>query len=327
MRNRVFASLVLLGAVAAAPAGAQCSAGQAQQGCQLGIDLVNFMTPQLATAIAGGSSTLAQSGALGGLGRFALTLRGTGVMNGALPNVSDHPFSTTNASQSYTNKDTPVPGGGVDLSVGLWEGVNLGATHVGGIDAIVSALYLPDVNQGDINIKAKDGNLKLGYGVRIGLLDESLVIPGLYLSYLNRDLPVVSLTGNAGSASGANTATGNFALNDFTVTTSAIRLVAAKNFLIFSLSAGVGQDTYKGSANVTANLTSPVTATSSGSTSFSMTRNNMFLGAAVNLFIFKLAVEAGQVSGGSAPALYNSFAGKSAGDSRSYVSGGLRLAF
>jgi hypothetical protein len=327
MKGRILAA-VAAAFVVAAPAGAQCSGGNAQSACQTALDLVNFMAPQMATAIAGGSPTLAQSGALGGLGRFALTIRGTGVTNGAFPNIGDKPFLVGSGSQTYTSENSVVPGVGVDFSVGLWKGVNLGVTHVGGVDAIVSALYLPDVQGegGDFSIKAKDGNLKLGYGVRIGLLDESVISPGLYVSYLQRDLPTVTLTGSSSSASGAGTASGTFALSDFSIKTSAIRLVAQKSLFILGLTAGIGQDTYKSSAAVSATLTSPASASSTGKASLDVTRTNMFVGASFNLFIFKLAVEAGQVSGGSITKTVNNF-GKSADESRSYLSAGLRLAF
>lgn len=326
MKGRFVMIAALLGS-AATSAGAQCAsaATAVKQACYASQDLVNYMTPQLATAIAGGSSALAQSGVLGGLGRFALTIRGTAVMNGAFPNINDKPFATNGAPQSYTTKSTPVPGAGVDFSVGLWKGVNLGATNIGGVDAIVSALYLPDVkgDNGDFSITAKDGNLKLGYGVRVGVLDESVVIPGLYVSYLQRDLPTMSLSGSGGTSTGAGTATGTFALNDFSVKTTAIRLVAMKNLLIFGLTAGVGQDSYKGSANIVANVSGQA---ASGAASMSMTRTNIFAGVSINFFVFKLAVEGGQVSGGSLAAPFNSF-DKQAGDSRTYLSGGLRLAF
>jgi hypothetical protein len=315
----------------ASPALAQCSNANVavRQACTASVDLINYMTPQLSTAIAGGSPTLGQSGALGGIGRFALTLRGTAVMNGAFPNIGDKPFRTDGAPQSYTTEETMVPGVGVDFSIGLTKGASLGATNVGGLDFIVSALYIPDIEGegGDFSIKAKDGNLKLGYGLRVGLLDESLVTPGVYLSYLQRDLPVVSLTGSSASGSGVGTASGTFALNDFSVKTTAIRLVAAKSFVLFGLQAGVGQDTYKGSSNVTATVnTVGGTQTANASANMSMTRTNMFVGASINLFIGKLVAEYGTVSGGSLPTPTNTF-DKQASDSRTYLSGGLRIAF
>ena len=56
--------------------------------------------------------------------------------------------------------------------------MNLGATHVGAVDLLVRALYVPDVEgeNGDFSIKATDGNLKLGYGVRVGVLDATNLV-------------------------------------------------------------------------------------------------------------------------------------------------------
>lgn len=313
---------------AAGPLAAQCSgASEALQACATAQDLLNYMTPQMATSIAAGSSTLGQSGALGGLGRFAISIRGTGVINGGLPQLGNKGFSTTNARQNYSVDQQIVPGAGVDVAIGLWKGVNLGATHIGGVDALVSALYLPDVSGSDFSIKAKDGNLKLGYGVRVGILDESLVTPGVYVSYLQRDLPTVMLSGTANPTTGGPGVSGSFALNDFSVKTTAYRLVAAKNLFIFGLQAGIGQDKYESSSALTATVSaSGQSRTATGSASMSMTRNNVFVGAMVNFFIFKLAVEAGQVSGGTFPALYNTF-DKPADDARTYVSAGLRIAY
>lgn len=323
MKIRLFVSAFAVASVAG-QAAAQCTSAPivARQACYASQDLVNYMTPQLSTAIAGGSPTLAQSGALGGLGRFALTLRGTGVMDGAFPNIGDVPFKTDGTKQNYTTKDQVIPGAAVDASIGIWEGMNLGATHVGGIDALVSALYIPDVtgSGNDFSIKAKDGNLKLGYGLRVGILDESIVTPGVYVSYLQRDLPTVTLSGNSG---GSGVGSGTFALNDFSVKTTAMRLVAQKSFLILGLTAGIGQDKYTSSASTTATVNG---FTANGSASMDMTRTNMFVGASFNLFIFKAAVEYGQVSGGSVAAPFNGF-DKAPDASHKYLSGGLRLAF
>jgi len=325
MKSRL-AIIALLVCGAASTVEAQCSAAalQARQGCFAAVDLVNFMSPQLATTIAGGSSTLGQSGALGGLGRFALSLRGTAIMSGTFPEIDASAFRTDGQPASYTTKSQLVPGGGVDAAIGIWKGVNMGASRIGGIDLLVSALYMPDIEGegGDFSIKAKDGNTKLGYGVRIGVLEESVVTPGLYVSYLQRDLPTVSLTGT--------TSNGTFALNDFSVKTSAIRVVAAKNFLIFGLQAGIGQDSYESTANINATVTSILGSSSaSAAANMSMTRTNMFVGGMMNFFVAKLVVEAGTVTGGSLPDSFNTFDGAKdlAKASRTYISGGIRIAF
>jgi hypothetical protein len=331
MQGRLF-TFAVLGAALIVPSResfAQCSSAAlpVRQACTASVDLVTYMTPQLATAIAGGSSTLGQSGALGGLGRFALSFRATGVMNGAFPNIDEAPFRTDGQPQTYTTKNQIVPGVGADFSLGITKGASLGATNVGGLDLLVSALYLPNVEgdeSGDFTIKAKDGNLKLGYGVRVGLLDESLVTPGVYASYLQRDLPTISINGSSGTTTTPlGTTQGTFALNDFSVKTTAIRIVAAKNFVVLGLQAGVGQDTYKASANIQASAGGQ---SATGSAKMSMTRTNMFVGASINILAAKLVAEYGQVMGGTLPPTSNNF-DKAADASRSYLSGGIRIAF
>lgn len=326
MKTRILAvagaAAVMAGS--AAPAGAQCAGdAEARQACNTAMDMLNYMTPQLATAIAAGSSTLGQSGVLGGLGHFAISLRGTGVMNGGLPNL-DAGFSTTNAPQNYAVDTKPIPGVGVDASIGIWKGFNLAATHIGGVDAIVSALYLPNVTDNEFSLKATGGNLKLGYGVRIGLLDEGIALPGVYVSVLKRDLPTVSLGVTSSGGAGSS---GSITLSDFAVKTTAYRLVAAKNFLLFGLQAGLGQDKYESDAKLAASVAVPgFTRTSTGTATMDMTRNNMFVGASMNLFVMKLVIEYGQVSGGTFPSTFNTFS-KAADGSRSYLSGGLRFGF
>jgi hypothetical protein len=329
MKTR-FVLTAVLATVAAAPLGAQCASApiQARQACHAAEDLINYMTPQLGTAIAGGNSTLGQNAIHGGLGHFALSLRGTGIINGAFPDIGEKGFTTDGSKQTYNVKDQIIPGAGVDASIGIWKGWSLGATHIGGIDALVSALYVPDVEgDGDVSLKATDGNLKLGYGVRIGVLDESVVWPGVSFSYLQRDLPSITLSGSSEVGSGVGTAPGDFALNDFAVQTSAWRIVAGKSFLIFGLQAGFGQDTYKSTAGIRATVDTPLgPQTATGSAAIDMKRTNMFAGLSFNLFLFKAVVEAGQVSGGTFPASFNNFS-KPASGSRQYASAGLRLAF
>ena len=58
-----------------------------------------------------------------------------------------------------------------------------------------------------------------------------------------------------------------------------------------------------------------------------MTRNNMFVDLSLNLPIFKLVIEAGQVSGGDKPSTFNTFEGTGIVDSRVYGSLGVRFAW
>jgi hypothetical protein len=317
----------LLAAVIAAPAQAQCPTAAAD-GCQKAVDLLNFMTPQLATSLVGGNPTLGQGGTLGGLGHFSIDLRASG-MNAQLPQGSNVGLSTTGAkSSTFTTKSQLFGVPSVDAGIGLWRGLSLGVTHVGGIDAIVTMTYLPNLNSGggsnQTNFTVNGSNEKFGYGFRLGLLEESVVTPGVSFVWVQRDLPSISLSDSV-SASGSNPG-GTIALNNFAVNTSAWRITAAKSFLIFGLSAGVGQDKYDANSSIAVAVSAPGNPSGTQSSSFSMTRMNYFVGAYVNLFVFKLEAEYGQVTGGTVPAALNNF-GTDPATSRSYFTAGLRFGF
>ncbi len=327
MKNvRLIAAAMML-ATAAGTAEAQCTgATTVADACTKVTDLVNYVTPQFSTALAGGSATMGQGGTLAGLGHVAVSLRATAVF-GSMPKFNGTAFNTGGAvASTFASENTPVPMVTADAAIGLFRGVSLGVTHVGGVDALVSATYLPNVDGGDFKMTPKS-NLKFGYGLRVGLLEESLVAPGVAISYIQRDLPAMSLTGSSTVSAAGNNAPGTFELNDYTVKTTAIRLTASKSFLVFALNAGIGQDTYKGSSNLKVTVTPAVggAQVGTGATAMSMTRTNMFIGTQINLFVLKIVGEVGQVSGGKTPTLKNNF-GSAADKSRTYASLGLRFA-
>ena len=322
----VIATMLL--AMASSVANAQCTGSTiVADACTKVTDLLNYATPQFSTALAGGSATMGQGGTLAGLGHVAVSVRATAVV-GAMPKFNGTAFNTGGAvPTSFSSENVPVPMLTADAAIGIYRGISLGVTHVGGVDALVSATYLPNVNGGDMKMTVAGSNMKFGYGVRVGILEESLLAPGVAISFIQRDLPTFSISGASNVAAAGANAPGTFALNDFTLQTSAIRLTASKSFLIFALNAGVGQDTYKGSSNLRVTVTPAVggAQAGAGSTSMSMTRTNMFVGTQLNLFLFKIVGELGQVTGGSTPALKNNF-GAAADKSRNYASVGVRFA-
>ncbi len=314
----------------ASPAQAQCAAGYTQDACQKTVDLFNFLTPQISGALAGGAATIGQGGVLGGFPHWALGLRASAV-RGAFPNVNDVAFNTGGAVRStYTADDQFVPMATIDGSIGIYGGFPLGVTKVGGVDAILTATYLPSApDGGDVTVTMPGGSTKFGGGVRLGLLQESILIPGVAFTYVKRGLPKISVSGTSTANPGGSSAPGSFALTDLTMKTSSWRLSAAKSFMVFGLQAGVGQDSYDNSVglSVTVSAAPPVgTQTASASPSYTMKRTNMYIGGSLNFIIGKLVAEYGQVSGGTLPAAMNSF-GSSATASRSYVSVGLRTGF
>jgi hypothetical protein len=157
-------------------------------------------------------------------------------------------------------------------------------------------------------------------------------VPGVSATWIERDLPQTDIVGT--SNSGGNTAT--LKVNNFKVKTSAWRVVASKSFIVFGLAAGVGQDKYDQSAAISATFTGTCTSggvtvscngtTSIPGTSQQMTRTNIFADLSLNLPLFKIVAEAGQVSGGTVNT-YNTIGADRADRSQPYGSVGLRLSW
>lgn len=335
MLKRVL-SIALVGSIAVA-AGAQqpntCPPGSVnnfgipdrdratQDACQMAVDVFQYIAPQLGIALAGGNATLGQGGALGGLGHFAVELRGNAIA-GDLPQIQNFPQPSTNGRKSYVlpSKKQFVGLPTLDGAVGVFKGLPLGLTNVGGVDVLVSASYVPTVSGGSVQVKPGQ-NVQLGFGLRVGIIQESLLLPGVGVSYLRRDLPTTTVTG---SSSGATINVQNAA-----VKTSAWRVTASKNLLLLSLAAGVGRDSYDESALAQGTVqTTPIGSQSSQQIKFSQTlkRTNYFLDASLNMVLAKIVAEIGQASGGSVNT-YSSFSGGAADKSRLYGSLGVRIGF
>ena len=294
-----------------------------QDACQKSIDLFQYLAPQLGTSIAGGNATLGQAGSLGGLGHFSVGLR-VNAIQGSLPQIQNISPSVTGAKNTppIDTKTQLFPMPTAELAVGIFKGLPLAITNVGGVDVLVSAAYVPEFNSSGVSVKVPNGSLKLGYGARVGILQESLLVPGVTVSYIRRDLPTVNIAANSGSDS--------LYVNNLSLKTTAWRLVASKGLLLFGFAAGIGQDKYESSTDVSAHVAAraltPAANAGPIALSQSITRTNVFADLSMNLLILKLTGEIGQVSGGTINT-YNTFSGKQAADSRVYGSVGARFGF
>jgi len=295
-----------------------------QDACQKTIDIFEYIAPQLGTSITGGNPTLGIGGNLGGFGHFSAGIR-VNAVRGSAPQLDNVNVSVTGAqSTNFGTEDAYVPMPTADLAVGIFKGIPLALTNVGGVDLLVSAAYLREFDHSGIKVSVPNGSLKVGYGARIGILQESLLIPGVSVSYLVRDMPTVDLVGSSGGDS--------LYVNDFSLKTKAWRLIAGKNFFLVGLVVGIGQDTYDASGNshvhVAARTVPPIGGTNTNPVSLSqkLTRTNVFGDLSLNLLLFKLVAEIGQVSGGTINT-YNTFSGTQAADSRLYGSVGARVGF
>jgi hypothetical protein len=313
-----------------------CTSGGSQQqnalqdACQQAYDIFTFMAPQLGISLAGGNATLGTGSTLGGLGHFSIGVRGN-VVNGTIPQIDKFTPRTTGASPAQTlpSKSQVLGLPTADAAIGIFGGLPLALTNVGGIDVLVSATYVPTIGKDnkDFSLVPKQ-NLQLGYGVRVGLLSESILVPGVSFTYLKRDLPATTIAGTATYASTLGASTASFSVADAKVNTSAWRLVASKGLLLFGLAAGVGQDTYDLGATLNTSLTSTLGGTTNSSITATVPqikRTNYFLDASLNLPLFKIVGEVGQVTGGTVNT-YNSIGTSRADKSLTYGSVGLRFA-
>lgn len=293
--------------------------------CQKAVDLFNFMAPQLGTSITGGNATLGSASALGGLGHFSLGLRAN-LIRGQLPQTSNVSLSLNGPQRSAFNpKSQPLGLPAAEAAIGLFKGLPVGLTNLGGVDLLVSAFYVPDIDQEGINVRTSGGALKLGYGVRVGLLQETSIVPGVSLSYLRRDLPTIDVTARVGTGDSVR-------VRGLDANTTNWRLAASKRFLIVGVTAGVGQDKYDSKATAHAFIAprtvGPVAVGFDGdvaNVSQRLTRTNMFLGASLNFAVLHIGAEFGRASGGSVVAPYNTFGGRAPDDAYTYGSIGFRL--
>jgi len=290
----------------------------AQDACQKAIDLFQYLAPQLGAVLAGANVTQGLTGTLGGLGHFSAGIRGN-LMQASLPEIDRVVPNTLGAEQStYTlsNRFIGLPTG--DVAIGLLQGIPLGLTHAGGLDLLLSASYLPSYNNNSVDISV-GSSWKLGYGVKIGILQEGALVPGVSLSILTRGLPKVTIVGTSGQD--------KLELDSISVTTRSWRLVAGKSLLFVGGAVGVGGDTYTSDAtlNVTIAPRPGITGGGSGGPIFltqKVTRTNVFASAWIKVLVVRLVGEVGRVSGGNI-STYNTFSGAQAADPRSYGSVGL----
>jgi len=293
-----------------------------QDACQQAVDLFNYFRPQLGIAIAGGNATLGQGGSLGGLPHFTLGLRAN-VLQGSVPTIQQPANNGAVRRNPYATKDAILGLPAVDASIGLFKGLPFGVTNIGGVDLLLSASYVPKITQSNVTVEP-DTPLQIGYGARVGLLQESLLVPGIGVTFLHRGLPKTTITG---VASGSND---SVTVRDLDLQTTAWRVVASKSLVLFTIAAGAGQDKYDASTTIEAVVHGiPVIGrqamTPVALSKQSMTRTNYFADVSMNLLVLKIIAEVGQVSGGTVDT-YSVF-DKKADASRMYGSVGIRLGF
>ena len=317
----------------------QCSAAAAgtRDACQKAVDIFTYMAPQLGTAIAGGNTILGSGGSLGGLPHWTIGLRATAVRGSAPEFTSaNNPSATasTPVASAYTTSEAPIPFPAIDAAVGVFGGLPLGLTKVGAVDLIANFAYVPTLENKFDNISiVPDNNWQIGYGARIGILQESLLVPGISVSIIQRGLPVTTLTNYFASSGVTASHNDTIQVKDLDLKTTSVRVTVSKSLILFGIAAGAGIDKYKESADLNTVIYRDIgpllNQRIANGTPFhvasDVTRKNVFLDAYVNLLLLKIVGEVGMVSGGEINT-YNTF-DKAPNSSRVYGAAGIRIGF
>jgi len=288
---------------------------QGGDACQKVADLFNYMNMQLGTWVAGGNPTLGQGGTLGGLGHFSVGVRAN-VMKATIPNVDQiqvQPGPPVSTNIPSSDKWVGLPA--ADVAIGLFKGFPFGPTNIGGIDALVSVAYMPSYTQHLLHVGSQDEKWKIGFGGRLGIIQESLLLPGVGVSYMVRDLPTAELSGVDNSGNSVS-------ISDYKIRTKQWRLTASKKLLFLGVAAGVGQDKYDTKASLTYNVDGN-TPNAPIALHISPTRTNYFADVSFNLLLAHFIAEIGRVSGGGITT-FNSFS-TDASAARNYGSLGIRI--
>lgn len=292
--------------------------GNGGDACQKALDIFHYLTPQFGVLVAGGNATLGMSSATGGPGRFAISVRATG-MRTSIPNVEQIGVVVGAPQRSnYQVDDQPAGFPTADASLGVFGGMPLGITRVLSVDALASLTYVPSLSDRGINMSLEN-SFEFGYGARIGLIQESIVIPGVSVTWLRRNLPKATLAASIDD----DTVT----VDGFQVKTTAWRIVAGKSLGMMGLALGYGRDTYDAGANLSYVVNDGIIRNTPPNGPFRLGHSpkatNMFADLSFNLIAVKIVAEIGRVTTDDA-VTYNSFS-KKASDPRLYGALGIRF--
>jgi hypothetical protein len=261
LAHRTFAAAVA--ALLAAPVAAQqdidsiCDGvpSQVRQRCIPVAQAVDAAQSQLGIALAGGNPTLgtASTGGvrLGVIPRVSLT----GRVNVALARLPDI-RQDVSGSDAIARVRFPAPAIGANASVGLTQGFGL-APMLGGfgaVDLLGSVSVLP---LGLLSDDFGDNAFSWGGGVRVGLLRESFVTPGVSVSVMYRNLGEISF-GNVCTGTETPVADSrSVCLGDgdageiaFGLANWSTRAAVSKRLLGLGLTAGVGHDRFTTDADL-----------------------------------------------------------------------------
>jgi hypothetical protein len=292
--------------------------------CRKADDLFRFLAPQLGVALSGGNVLLGQGGALGGWGRVAAVLRVTAV-DGRVPANAVSLNPTAAVASDFGAARAPVPVPALDVGVGLVRGVPLGLTNVGGVDLLLGVTAVPSVSRDGFEVTREGSGIVGTLGLRVGVLQESALVPGVALSVLRRRLPTTSMQYRTGNDT--------LGVSDTRVASTVFRLTVNKRLGLLGFGAGVGEDRLDTRTSVEAVVNETVagqavrTVASVRDARDRTTRGTAFVNLAFGLARAQLVAELGRSRAGPLRETLNTFGRRRANEAYTYASAGVGLRF
>lgn len=300
--------------------------GNATDVCRKAQDLFAFVVPQFGVALAGGNPVLGEGGTLGGWGKRTVTVRVTAV-DGRIPKDSVPLTLTRGAAESddFGADRTPVPILSIDGAVGLFTGVPVGVTNIGGVDLLFGLTGTPKVTAGSFEMTPQGSGVAWAYGVRVGVLQESAFVPGLSVSWMRRQVPTLDIDYTPSNDT--------LQARDVSLSTDALRLVASKRFAMIGFAAGFGRDEIDGSSALRAIVNETVQgAPGRAEVSFpelheKVSRTTAFANVSLGVPVARVVLEYGRSNAGGLRETLNEFGGRKANEAYTYGSLGVTIRF
>jgi hypothetical protein len=325
--------LAALAAFCVSPAAAQqsglgelCGAPEipaaAREHCLVVAQAAESAQPQLGILVAGGNPTLGTAGA-GGLRLGVLPrVSATGKVNFVMVRLPDVLTEGSGRVSQQLNRTVGIPAPALSATgtVGVYPGVSVlpGVGGIGAIDLMGTATWLPLRLVGVEGVGEGTSSTAFGGGVRLGLLRESFLVPGVSASLMYRRLgtieygdvcpaPAQSQTQQRGGATieyGSCPAGGDPGEFSFDLSNWSTRFAASKRLFGLGVAGGVGYDRF--SSDLGFGFRAPP---GSGQQDYfariqdadlGTGRWSAFVNGSFSLLVATLAVEAGWMQGGDA---------------------------
>jgi hypothetical protein len=256
----------------------------ARETCNVAVDLARAYHPVAGLAISGGNPVLGSGAASGRLGSFSVTLR-TNLVRISVPDLSE----VGSGGPVPQDDEILAPAPLIEAHAGLFRGLPSGLLAV---DLLAALQLVPNEDVSDDIRVDPDApsigpvSLGTGIGVRVGVLRDDGPLPGVSVSLMYRSIPRIGF-GDVGA--------GDDVAADVRITSTNLRVVAARTLAVVAVAGGVGWSRYGGEA--TARYDAGLIGTQTLALELRQSRMLYFVNAGLDLGLVKLVGEVGHQRG------------------------------